>query len=132
MTFATTFVLPADHYFFVPQVQLFIGDFLWLSAARPIDPASGIPFPVGFTDLQSWTRDAFLEPDWLRVDQDIVDGNRFPTFNAAFSLSGSPVPEPSDLGNDADGLRRARLARSPAQAQAHAGLTREECGQGDI
>ena len=36
--FTTPFVLPADHYFFVPQVELTNGDFFWLSAARPIVP----------------------------------------------------------------------------------------------
>jgi PEP-CTERM motif len=94
VTFTTPFTLPADHYFFVPQVQLSDGTFLWLSAPRPIG-ADGTPFPPGFTDLQSWTRDTALEPDWLRVGQDIVGGDPFPTFNAAFSVSGSVVPEPS-------------------------------------
>jgi hypothetical protein len=56
-------VLPADHYFFVAQVQLDNGDFLWLSAPRPITGGTG-PF-VG--DLQAWTRDQMLDPDWLRV-----------------------------------------------------------------
>ena len=35
-TFSDPFSLPADHYFFVPQVELNSGDFLWLSAPRPI------------------------------------------------------------------------------------------------
>ncbi len=94
VVFTTPFVLPADHYFFVPQVELSNGAFLWLSAPRPIVPP-GTPFPPGFTDLQSWTRDAALDPDWLRVGQDIVGGAPFPTFNAAFSLTGDVVPEPS-------------------------------------
>jgi hypothetical protein len=96
LSFTHGLLLPANHYFFVPQVEVTdaSGNFFWLSAAKPID-ASGTPFPLGFTDLQSWTRDASLEPDWLRVGQDIVGGDPFPTFNAAFSLSGSPVPEPS-------------------------------------
>jgi hypothetical protein len=96
VTFTSPFDLPADHYFFVPQVSLSSGDtFLWLSAPRPIDPSKGgTPFPPGFTDLQSWTRDQMLDPDWLRVGQDIVGGNPFPTFNAAFSLSGVAVPGP--------------------------------------
>ena len=119
MTFADPFLLPADHYFFVPQVQLDRGDFLWLSAAKLID-ATGIPFPVGFPDLQTWTRDAALEPDWLRVGTDIVGAG---AFNAAFSLSGSPVPEPSTwaimllgfAGLGFAGYRRAKMAR-PASA----------------
>jgi hypothetical protein len=93
VTFATPFVLPAGHYFFVPQVEVTnpSDDFLWLSAARPIMGGTG-PF-VG--DLQEWTRDQFLDPDWLRVGTDIVGGTPAPTFNAAFSLTGSAVPEPA-------------------------------------
>jgi hypothetical protein len=93
VTFSTPFVLPADHYFFVPQVEVTDadGNFLWLSASRPISGGTG-PF-VG--DLQEWTRDANLDPDWLRVGTDIVGGAMPPTFNAAFSLSGSAIPEPS-------------------------------------
>ena len=97
VTFTTPFNLPPDHYFFVPQVQLTNGgQFFWLSASRPISGAGTTPFPVGVTDLQTWTRDAMLDPDWLRVGQDIVGGSPFPTFNAAFSLDGT-VPEPSTL-----------------------------------
>src|SRR6516165_829028 len=62
--FTTPFDLPADHYFFVPQVQLNDGnDFFWLSAPKPIVPP-GTPF-VG--DLQEWIRNADLDPNWLRV-----------------------------------------------------------------
>ena len=119
VTFADAFLLPADHYFFVPQVQLDSGDFLWLSAAKPID-ATGIAFPVGFADLQSWTRDAALEPDWLRVGTDIVGAG---AFNASFSLSGSTISEPSTwamlllgfAGLGFAGYRRAKTAR-PASA----------------
>ena len=50
VTFTTSFNLPADHYFFVPQVQLTSGDFLWLSAPRPIVPP-GTPFPPGIYRL---------------------------------------------------------------------------------
>jgi PEP-CTERM motif len=118
VTFATPFLLPADHYFFVPQVQLNNGDFFWLSATKTI------PAPA---DLQSWTRDAALEPDWLRVGTDIVGPVGVPAtitqFNASFSLSGSPVPEPSTwammllgfTGLGFAGYRRARKA-SPAPA----------------
>ena len=38
-----------------------------------------------------------LAPDWLRVGTDIVGGTTPPQFNAAFSLSGQTVPEPSSL-----------------------------------
>jgi hypothetical protein len=89
ITFTDPFDLPADHYFFIPQVQVTGGEFLWLSGSRPI-VAPGTPFPPGFTDLQSWTRDAALDPDWLRVGTDIVGSG---TFNGAFTLTGA-VPEP--------------------------------------
>lgn len=96
VTFTTPFVLPADHYFFVPQVALSTtDDFLWLSSVRPI-VAPGTPFAP---DLQSWIRDENLDPDWLRIGTDIVGGNPAPTFNAAFSLIGeaAAVPEPTSL-----------------------------------
>jgi hypothetical protein len=97
VTFTTPILLAPDHYFFVPQVEVTTasGEFLWLSAPRPIVPP-GTPFPAGFTDLQSWTRDEFLAPDWLRVGGDIVGPTpaTAPTFNAAFSLNGVSVPAP--------------------------------------
>jgi PEP-CTERM motif len=91
--FSSPFDLPADHYFFVPQVELNNGnDFLWLSTPRPI-VAPGTPF---LGDLQAWTRDANLDPDWLRIGTDIVGGTPAPTFNMAFSLQGvNAVPEPA-------------------------------------
>jgi hypothetical protein len=73
--------LPADHYFFVPQVEVTgdQGDFLWASAAHP-----------QFTgDLQMWIRNSDLDPDWLRVGADIVGGT---TFNGSFSLIGETLP----------------------------------------
>jgi hypothetical protein len=93
VTFTTPFLLPGDHYFFVPQVSLTNGgQFYWLSASRPISGAGTTPFSP---DLQAWTRDANLDPDWLRVGTDIVAGTPAPTFNTAFSLDGTVVPEPS-------------------------------------
>jgi PEP-CTERM motif len=94
VTFTTPFDLPADHYFFVPQVLLTDGDFFWLSAPKPIVPP-GTPFPAGSTDLQTWIRNGDLDPDWSRVGTDITHQG---PFNGVFSLSGSPaVPEPSSL-----------------------------------
>jgi len=92
ITFTHPFDLPADHYFFVPQVQVTNGEFYWLSGTRPI-VAPGTPFAP---DLQSWVRSAALDPDWLRVGTDIVGGATPPTFNQAFTLTGSvaAVPEP--------------------------------------
>src|SRR5580765_529237 len=97
VTFAPPFDLPADHYFFVPQVDLTTrGTFMWLSSVRPI-VAPGTPFAP---DLQAWTRDADLAPDWARIGTDIVGGpfgEPAPTFNLAFSLVGetvAAVPEP--------------------------------------
>ena len=94
VNFTTPFSLPADHYFFVPQVELDDGNtFSWLSAPKPI-VAPGTPFAP---DLQAWTRDEALDPDWLRIGTDIVGGATAPTFNMAFSLSGdssdaTPLP----------------------------------------
>ena len=128
VSFATPFDLPAGHYFFVPQVEITdpAGDFFWLSAPRPIVPP-GTPFPPGFTDLQAWTRDQFLDLDWLRVGTDIVGGQTPPTFNAAFSLTGeteagSSVPEPGSLflivaGSLALFLARQRQSGNPAYAK---------------
>ena len=92
VSFTTPFSLPADHYFFIPQVELNTGNFLWLSAPKPITGGTG-PFP---SDLQSWIRNDNLSPDWLRVGTDIIGGT---TFNAAFSLDGqtNSVPEPGTI-----------------------------------
>ncbi len=92
VTFTAPFNLPADHYFFVPQVLLTNGDFFWLSAPKPI-----VPPGTSFTpDLQTWMRNAKLDPDWSRVGTDITGQG---PFNGAFTLSGSPasVPEPTTL-----------------------------------
>lgn len=91
-TLTTPIDLPPDHYFFIPQVEVTNGSFLWASAPRPI-VAPGDPFTP---DLQSWIRNEGLAPDWLRIGTDIIGQG---TFNAAFSLSGETlaVPEPTSL-----------------------------------
>jgi hypothetical protein len=89
--FTKAFGLLPGHYFFVPQVELTgtDGSFLWLSATRPLVPPSSVFAP----DLQSWTRDGTIEPDWMRIGTDIVGGSPpAPTFNASFSISGT-VPD---------------------------------------
>jgi hypothetical protein len=96
VVFKSPLTLPADHYFFVPQVQLTNGDYFWLSAPKPIVPP-GTSFPAGFTDLQTWIRNEALQPDWLRVGTDIVGGSPAPTFNGTFTLSGQTVPEPTSI-----------------------------------
>jgi hypothetical protein len=89
VTFTTPLVLPVDHYFFIPQVQVTGGEFYWLSGTRPL-VAPGTPFAP---DLQAWIRNQALDPDWLRVGTDIVGAG---TFNGAFTLTGTvaAVPEP--------------------------------------
>ena len=89
-TFNPPIALPADHYFFRPEVLLSRGDFLWLSAPKPI-VAPGTPF---LPDLQSWIRNDDLAPDWLRIGTDITAQG---PFNAAFSLSG-------ETDSDGDGV----------------------------
>jgi hypothetical protein len=90
VNFDPPIALPADHYFFRPEVLLNSGDFLWLSAPKPI-VAPGTPF---LGDLQSWIRNDALAPDWLRIGTDITHQG---PFNAAFSLSG-------ETDEDADGV----------------------------
>jgi hypothetical protein len=84
--------LPADHYFFRPEVLLSDGNFLWLSAPKPTAP------PLFTGDLQSWIRNDDLAPDWLRIGTDITGQG---PFNAAFSLSGETD---EDLDGVADSL----------------------------
>jgi hypothetical protein len=82
VTLTKPFILPHDHYFFVPQVELVSGNFLWLSAPKPIVGGTG-PFTP---DLEAWIRNSNLAPDWLRVGTDITHQG---PFNGAFSLSGT-------------------------------------------
>jgi hypothetical protein len=109
VTFNPGIVLSADHYFFRPEVGLASGNFLWLSAPKPIVPP-GTPFSP---DLQTWIRNSDLAPDWLRIGTDITHQG---PFNASFSLSGQTVPEPSAVlllgtGLAALAIRRPWLGR---------------------
>ena len=90
ITFTNPIILPPGSYFFRPEVLMTDGDFLYLSAPRPI-VAPGMPF-VG--DRQAWIRNSNLTPDWLRIGTDIIGGGATaPTFTMAFSLTGETVPE---------------------------------------
>jgi len=115
VNFTSPFVLAPGHYFFVPQVQVTGGEFLWLSAPRPI-VAPGTPFPAGNTDLQAWIRNEDLAPDWLRIGTDITHSG---PFNMTFSLTGVAVPEPGawammlvGIGGIGAMMRRQRTART--------------------
>jgi hypothetical protein len=94
VTFNPPIVLPAGNYFFRPEVDLTGGNFLYLSAPRPI-VAPGIPFAG---DRQAWIRNSNLAPDWLRIGTDIFGGATPPTFNMTFSLTGDTVPEAGTPG----------------------------------
>lgn len=94
ITFDPPILLPADHYFFRPEVLVTGGEFLYLSAPRPIVPP-GTPF-VG--DLQAWIRNSDLKPDWLRIGTDIIGGSPSPTFSMTFSLAGETIPEAGTPG----------------------------------
>jgi len=117
VTFTPPLVLSPDHYFFVPQVLLSTAGnhFLWLSAPKPI-VSPGTPF---IPDLQTWIRDAELDPDWLRVGTDIVGSG---TFNAVFSLAGDVLePDGADCSAGRSACRRsaptACAATRPATAR---------------
>ena len=91
ITFTKPILLPAGHYFFRPDVLVNGGDFLYLSAARPI-VSPGTPFTP---DLQAWIRNSHLAPDWVRIGADVIGGDTpatTPTFNMTFSLAGDTVP----------------------------------------
>lgn len=94
IAFNPPILLPADHYFFRPEVEVDGGDFLYLSAPKPI-VAPGTPFTG---DLQAWIRNSDLAPDWLRIGTDIIAGTPAPTFNMTFSLSGETVPRAGTPG----------------------------------
>ena len=92
ITFTKPILLPAGHYFFRPEVLVNGGDFLYLSAPRPI-VSPGTPLAQ---DLQAWIRSSRLAPDWVRIGADVIGGATpatTPAFNMTFSLSGDAIPE---------------------------------------
>jgi hypothetical protein len=92
ITFTSPIILPAGNYFFRPEVLVTGGDFLYLSAPRPIVP----PGNAFMGDRQAWIRNSNISPDWLRIGTDIIaDGD---TFNMAFSLNGETVPNAGTPG----------------------------------
>jgi hypothetical protein len=95
ITFDPPIILPSDHYFFRPEVDVIGGDFLYVSAPRPI-AAPGTPF---LPDLQAWIRNSNLKPDWLRIGTDIIAGASSPTFNMTFSLTGDTIPKAGTPGH---------------------------------
>ncbi len=93
ITFTSPIVLPAGHYFFRPEVLVTGGDFLYLSAPRPIvAPGKAIA-----GDLQAWIRNSDLKPDWLRIGTDIIAGDP-PTFNMTFTLTGTALTDAGTPG----------------------------------
>jgi hypothetical protein len=95
VTFNPPIALPPGHYFFRPEVASRHGDFLWLSAPKPI-VAPGTPFTP---DFQSWIRNDALAPDWLRIGTDITHQG---PFNAAFSLFGETDEDGDGVGDSVD------------------------------
>src|SRR5262249_22878267 len=88
ITFPPPIILHEGHYFFRPEAQVAGGDFLYLSAPKPI-VAPGTPFTP---DLQAWIRNANLAPDWLRIGTDIITNQGTAAFNTTFSLAGNTIP----------------------------------------
>ena len=116
VTFNKPFLVGAtDHDFFRPEVNLGnAGDFLWLSAPRPI-VAPGTPFTP---DLQTWIRNdgpGALAPDWERIGTDVTHQG---PFNATFSLIGTAVPEPSTYFLFGAGIAALVIARRRLKSSA--------------
>jgi hypothetical protein len=94
IAFTPPIVLPADHYFFRPEVEVDGGDFLFLSAPKPI-VTPGTPFTG---DLQAWIRNSQLRPDWLRIATDIVGGAPVRPLNMTIALAGQTIPRAGTPG----------------------------------
>jgi len=95
--------LPSGHYFFVPSVELDNGSFLQLSAYRTVGGEFGSTLIT--PDLQAWVRNDDIKNDWLRTGTDIIGGPTDPaTYNLAFRLVGTVVPEPTGVAMLIGGL----------------------------
>jgi len=110
ITFTTPIALGPGRYFFRPEVLVNNGDFLFLSAPKPIVPP-GVAIPG---DLQAWIRNTGLSPDWLRIGTDIIGtdipGTTAPVFNMTFTLSGITVRNAGTPGEpDCNGETSAAL-----------------------
>jgi len=95
---ASGLTLPADHYFFIPAVELSNGTFLWLSAPKPAGGEFGTT--AISPDLQAWVRNGDLAPNWLRIGTDIIGADPgAQQYNMAFRLVGETVvvPEPTPI-----------------------------------
>jgi hypothetical protein len=138
VTFDPPIILPSDHYFFRPEVSVNGGDFLFLSAARPI-VSPGTPF---LPDLQAWIRNSSLRPDWLRIGTDVIDGGSAPTFNMAFSVTGETIADAgtpgaancqgdtvSSLARRFDGIDNAARALGFSTVAALQNVVRDFCGR---
>ena len=107
LSFTHGLLLPANHYFFVPQVEVSDARQFLLAVGGKADRGPGRR--PRFTDLQSWTRDEMLDPDWLRVGTDITGTRvRIQRVVLAQRHGGSRA---FDLGHDAARLRRPWLRR---------------------
>ena len=110
IAFTKPIALGPGRYFFRPEVSVNNGDFLFLSAPKPIK-APGVAIPG---DLQAWIRNTGLSPDWLRIGTDIIGtdipGTTAPVFNMAFTLSGITVRNAGTPGEpDCNGQTSAAL-----------------------
>lgn len=110
ITFTTPIALGPGRYFFRPEVLVSNGDFLFLSAPKPIVPP-GVAIPG---DLQAWIRNARISPDWLRIGTDIIGADNpattAPVFNMAFTLSGITIRNAGTPGEpDCNGQTSAAL-----------------------
>jgi hypothetical protein len=90
VSFTTPFDLAADHYFFVPQVQLSSGDFFWLSAPRPIVPPGRPSPPVSPIFRAGHEINSWSPTGCGSAPTSVGQG----AFNAAFVLNGVTVPGP--------------------------------------